>query len=69
MVDRTVKHIDVGEEIPDSLTWRSAELHELPTDSVLVTSKPPSGMYKVVALYVNPNTGKFVVRYDDTPIT
>lgn len=33
-----------------------------------VASAPPIGYYKVVNIFVNPTTGKTVVRYDDTPI-
>ena len=33
-----------------------------------VCSKPPSGMCKVVELYVNPSTGGLVIVYDDTPV-
>ncbi len=31
-------------------------------------SKPPSGKYKVVNIYVDPTTGKVVVQYEDTPV-
>lgn len=32
-----------------------------------LSSVPPHGMCKVVNLYVNPDTGKFIVEYDNTP--
>lgn len=63
----TVKHKPVGLEL-DKAEFESEALHELSVDSILVVSKPPSGMYRVVGLYVNPSTGRFVVRYDDTPV-
>ena len=33
-----------------------------------IASEPPVGYYKVVNIYVNPNTGRTVVRYDNTPV-
>lgn len=30
-------------------------------------SSPPHGYYKVTNLYVDPDTGKLIVVYDDTP--
>ena len=33
-----------------------------------IVSTPPSGKYKVVNIYVDPTTGKAVVKYDDTPV-
>lgn len=39
---------------------------EMPDDVIL--SQPPSGKCKVTGLYVDPATGKFVVKYDDTPV-
>lgn len=33
-----------------------------------LTSQPPSGHFKVVNLYVNKDTGKVIVEYDDTPV-
>ena len=32
-----------------------------------LVSRPPSGHYKVVNLYVNKDTGKVIVEYEDTP--
>lgn len=32
-----------------------------------VKSDPPSGKYKVFNLYVDPDSGKLVVEFDDTP--
>ena len=31
-------------------------------------SVPPSGMFRVVNIYINPNTGKLAVEYDNTPV-
>ena len=31
-------------------------------------SIPPAGYYKIINSYVNPNTGRTVVEYDDTPV-
>jgi len=67
VAQKIVKHVPVGEGL-DSVEWVGEELHALPTDTILITSKPPSGMCKVVELFVNPQTGKFVVRYDNTPV-
>lgn len=67
MAEKTVKHKYVGEEL-DSIEWESETLHELPSDSILLTSKPPSGKYKVTNLYVDPSNGRLTVEYDDTPI-
>jgi len=33
----------------------------------VVFSDPPTGKFKVTNLYVEPTTGKLVVKYDDTP--
>lgn len=43
-----------------------SQAYSLP-ESVL-KSEPPSGYCKVIGIYVNPTTGKTVVKYDDTPI-
>jgi len=32
-----------------------------------IVSYPPSGMYQVTNIYVNPENGKTVVDYEDTP--
>ncbi|KAF0138177.1 MAG: hypothetical protein FD153_1484 [Rhodospirillaceae bacterium] len=32
-----------------------------------IVSTPPTGKYKVTNIYVDPTTGKAVVKYDDTP--
>ncbi len=29
---------------------------------------PPPGRYKIVNIYVDPETGKIVVEYDNTPV-
>jgi len=31
-------------------------------------SSPPSGYFKVTNIYVNPDNGKLVITYDDTPV-
>lgn len=33
-----------------------------------ICSRPPSGMCQVTGLYVNPETGKIIVEYDDEPV-
>ena len=46
----TVKHKDVAEKIyKEDYLWE--ELHELPSDSVVVVSEPPSGYYKIYNIY------------------
>ena len=35
--------------------------------SVVIVSVPPNGKYKVTNIYVDPDTGRTVVEYDDTP--
>ncbi len=32
-----------------------------------IKSLPPKGYFRVTNLYVDPSTGKMVVKYDDTP--
>lgn len=49
--------LDVNDKIP---------VAELP-DSVLI-SQPPSGKCKVTNIYVDPATGKLVVKYEDIPV-
>jgi len=34
-----------------------------------LTVAPPTGKYQVTNLYVDPDTGRLVVEYDDTPVT
>lgn len=41
--------------------------HEPAIKKITVESLPPTGKFKVVNLYVDPDTGKCVVEYDDTP--
>ncbi len=36
-------------------------------DTTGIKSTPPSGYYRVTNLYVDPSTGKMIVKYDDTP--
>jgi len=33
-----------------------------------IGSKPPLGKYKITNLYVDPNSGKQITEYDDTPM-
>ena len=33
-----------------------------------VSSIPPKGKYQVTNLYVDPDTGKLVIEYDNTPV-
>ena len=33
-----------------------------------MVSKPPSGKCRITNLYVDPDTGKVVVEYEDTPV-
>ena len=33
-----------------------------------VATNPPAGEYRVTNLYVNPDTGKLEVEFDDTPV-
>lgn len=35
---------------------------------VTFLSIPPSGKYKIKNIYIDPDTGKYKVEYDDTPI-
>jgi hypothetical protein len=32
-----------------------------------ILSTPPTGSFKVVNIYVNPETGKLTIEYDNTP--
>ncbi len=68
MVDKVVKHIDVGEEI-DGAEWVSEELHDLPADTVLIIGKAPSGFYKVYELYMKKIGDRYfpVFVHNDTP--
>ena len=74
MTDKVVKHKDaaptVGEEV-DSVEWASEEIHELPTDSILVVSKPPSTYYKVYGIYMRKTGNKyqpvFIVESEPVP--
>lgn len=64
---KVVKHIIVGEEI-DSVEWASDEMHELPTDSILVISNPPVGKKRVVNIYFDPDlglSGKYVIEREE----
>lgn len=51
-------------KLQDRITWSDG------TEQVSagLTSKPPSGKYRVVNFYVDPVTGKLVVEYEDTPV-
>ena len=33
-----------------------------------VSCQPPTGMFRVTNIFINPTTGKFIIQYDDTPI-
>lgn len=46
----TVKHKDIGETLyKEEYHWDEA--HELPGDSVLLVSEPPSGFHKIYNIY------------------
>ncbi len=70
MTDKTVKHIDVGAELT-SIEYTGEEAHELPVDSILVTSKPPTGAFKITNAYFVEVSGKKILRlfYNDSPET
>ena len=42
--------------------------HKLLEAVNVIISDPPSGKYRVINLYVDPDTGKLTVKYDDTPV-
>ena len=33
----------------------------------VITSTPPTGKYKITDLYYDPNAGKIIIMYDNTP--
>lgn len=63
MADKTVKHKSVGEEL-DSTEWISEELHDLPTESVLLISKPPVGGHKIYNIWRTAE-GNIKYEYED----
>ena len=52
MADKTVKHINVGVGLETLEEWMGEDIHELPTDTVLVISKPPDGFTQVKTIYL-----------------
>ena len=48
--------------LPDPVDGNEPALKE-----TSVESKPPTGKYRVVNIYVDPEIGKSVVEYEDTP--
>jgi len=34
-----------------------------------IETAPPTGKYRVTNLFVDPDTGRFTVEYDDEPVT
>ena len=53
-----VKHKDIGEELSqEEYVW--AEAHELPGDSILLVSEPPSGKYKIYNIYMQKIGAKY----------
>ena len=65
---KVVVHKNVGLGI-DSVEYHSDDAHELPEDTVLVTSEPPSGSYKIYGLYLKPVGSTYKICYvkSDTP--
>jgi len=61
MSSKTVKHINVGEDIPDSATWQSEALHELPVDTILIVSNPPDGFEQVKNIYLKESDQEFIL--------
>jgi hypothetical protein len=45
----------------------SGEVSRLNLSEVIITSNPPSGHLKILNIYVDSNTNKVVVDYDNTP--
>jgi len=39
------------------------------TEVTGIETTPPTGKYRVTNLFVDPDTGRFTVEYDDTPVT
>ena len=39
----------------------------LPAEVTYIPSNPPTGKCKVLNIYVDPDTGKLVIEYEDTP--
>lgn len=62
MVKKIVKHKDVGEEL-DSAEWVAEDLHELPPDSVVITSDPPSGKHRIYRIWRN-EAGNLEYEYE-----
>ena len=55
----------------DSGDWNSIlneAVRALLLENEVIESEPPSGKCKVTNLYVDPNTEKLVVEYDDQPV-
>lgn len=61
---RLIKH-DLGGLFHNADTL--ANLRSKVSDAGLVASTPPVSKCKVTNLYVDPETGKLVVEYDNTP--
>lgn len=64
------KHQTVGTKLTQS-EWESAGLHQIdgnPALDVIVVSNPPSGKCKILNMYYDPDIGKAVFQYEDTPV-
>ena len=52
----------------ENVDWRENPPRLLRGSGALLVSKPPSGKCKVINIYVDPDTGKTIVEYENTPV-
>lgn len=59
--------------VPSEVSWGSIKgsINDQTDLSTKITNEtvscqPPTSMFKVVNMFVNPETGKFVIQYEDT---
>jgi len=51
----------------DAVEWVRMTQPEATSSGTGIPSNPPEGHYKITNMYINSQTGKLVVEYDDTP--
>ena len=59
--------IALPKEVPMAAPIIPANL-ESTEEGSQVLSTPPPGMCRVTNIYVDPNSGKLVIKYDETPV-
>ena len=64
----TVKHKDVGDDLYKS-EYLAEEAHEIPDETILIVSEPPSGYYKIYNIYAQKIGAKYhiVTEQENVP--